>query len=92
MGIQRRVFVSGRVQGVGYRASTVREASRHPGLSGYVRNLPDGRVEAVFAGDASQVEAMVNWCRRGPRTAQVTELQVIEEPVDPALASFQIRD
>lgn len=92
MRVQRRVYVSGRVQGVGYRASTFREALRHSTVNGYVRNLPDGRVEAVFSGDASQVEAMVNWCRRGPQMAQVTELKVIEETMDPTLTSFQFRD
>ena len=88
--IQRRIFVSGLVQGVGYRASTSREAQRFPGLRGYVRNLEDGRVEAVFSGDADAVLAMVAWCRHGPSSARVTALEVREEPVDAGLDAFGI--
>ena len=88
--IQRRIFVTGRVQGVGFRASTAREAQRHPGLRGFVRNLEDGRVEAVFAGDAEAVLAMVAWCRHGPSFAEVTDLEVREEPVDGRLGAFGV--
>lgn len=89
--IQRHVFVTGRVQGVGYRASTVAAAGKFPGLKGYVCNLPDGRVEAVFAGDEKAVLAMVEWCRQGPPMARVTDLSVTEEPFDPALPVFGIK-
>jgi acylphosphatase len=78
--VRRRVIVSGRVQGVGYRVACAREAAA-AGLAGRVRNLPDGRVEAVFEGPASQVDGLVAWCRRGPRSAVVRDLRVIEEPV-----------
>lgn len=89
--IQRRVFVSGRVQGVGFRASTFREASRHPSLRGSVRNLDDGRVEAVFQGPAEAVLSMVAWCRKGPSQAEVSAVEVIEERVDSELGEFGIR-
>ena len=72
-----RVVVRGRVQGVWYRGWTVAEAGAR-GLAGWVRNRSDGTVEAVFAGSAEAVEAMVAACRRGPPAAQV--LDVAPEP------------
>ena len=76
-----RVIVSGRVQGVFYRASCARLA-RDRGLAGSVRNRPDGRVEAVFEGPDEVVGEMVDWCRRGPDLARVDEVEVAdEEPV-----------
>lgn len=78
--IRARVFISGEVQGVGYRLSTVGEARRW-GVNGWVRNLPDGRVEAVFEGDKSGVEEMINWCHQGPAAAVVKDVAVeYEEP------------
>ncbi|MFB3738245.1 MAG: acylphosphatase [Candidatus Velamenicoccus archaeovorus] len=74
-----RVLVSGRVQGVFFRASCAARA-RELGLAGEVRNLPDGRVEAVFEGPDADVETMIAWCRRGPEWAQVDEALVTEEP------------
>lgn len=88
--IQRRVFIDGRVQGVGFRASTYQVCARFQGLSGYVRNLPDGRVEAVFAGEDQAVLDMVAWCKKGPPMAVVTHLEIIEEKIDPALREFEI--
>ena len=87
--IQRRVFVTGRVQGVGFRYSTVREAEKFPSLRGFVRNLSDGRVEAVFSGTQDEVLAMVAWCRHGPPSAQVSALEVKEEAPDAALGQFK---
>ena len=78
--VRRRVLVSGRVQGVGYRVSCAREAGA-AGLAGRVRNLPDGRVEAVFEGPAPQVDALVAWCRRGPRSAVVRDIRINDEAV-----------
>lgn len=66
--------ISGRVQGVGFRAWTVREARRHA-LLGWVRNRYDGRVEALLIGEAQEVEAMIEACRRGPALARVDDLQ-----------------
>jgi len=79
-----RVIVKGRVQGVGFRAWTTREAEAH-GLAGWVRNRADGSVEAVFAGEADAVAAMIAACRGGPRMAQVTGVETAghREPVGP---------
>ena len=76
--IRRRVVVHGRVQGVFFRGSTQEEA-RQTGIDGWVRNLPDGAVEAVFEGEAAGVEQLVAYCRRGPPWAEVTRVDVIEE-------------
>ena len=72
------VFISGTVQGVGYRYATVRQA-QHLGLNGWVRNLPDGRVEAIFEGDRALVEQMINWCHQGPPTARVQNIETTYE-------------
>jgi len=76
--IRRRVVVHGRVQGVFFRGSTQDEA-RRAGIDGWVRNLPDGAVEAVFEGSPAGVEQLVAYCRRGPSWAQVTSVDVVEE-------------
>ena len=85
-GVKARIF--GRVQGVWYRAWTEKEASRR-GLCGWVRNRTDGSVEAVFAGERTQVEAMLEACRIGPPAARVTDIdiQAIEEYAE---GSFQV--
>jgi acylphosphatase len=75
-----RVVVSGRVQGVFFRATCARRA-RALGLGGSVRNMPDDSVEAVFEGRSADVEAMVAWCRIGPELARVDEVEVHEEPL-----------
>ena len=72
------VFVSGQVQGVFFRAECAQRA-RTLGLGGFVRNTPDGRVEATFEGDPSAVDAMVEWCRQGPPLAVVDNAEVIDE-------------
>jgi acylphosphatase len=69
------VRITGRVQGVGYRAWTVDEARRR-GLSGWVRNVADGNVEAVFSGNAATVDEMVAACRRGPSLARVSNVAI----------------
>jgi acylphosphatase len=69
------VLVTGRVQGVFFRHETSRRASAKR-VAGWIRNLPDGRVEAVFEGEAEPVEAMISWCRSGPPLAQVEDVQV----------------
>jgi acylphosphatase len=76
--IRRRVIVHGRVQGVYFRASTVEEA-RNAGVRGWVRNLPDGTVEAVFEGAGEDVDEILAWCGRGPRHARVERVEVFEE-------------
>ena len=79
--VRAHVLVSGRVQGVFYRAET-RDHARSRRLGGWVRNRPDGRVEAVFEGPRAQVESMIDWCRKGPPLAHVTSVDVSwESPV-----------
>jgi acylphosphatase len=76
-----RVIVSGLVQGVFFRA-TCGSLARERDLGGYVRNLPDGRLEAAFEGPDDAVDEMVGWCRGGPNHARVEHIDVIdEEPV-----------
>ena len=69
------LLISGRVQGVFYRASAQQEAMRL-GLVGEVRNLPDGQVEAIVEGPKERVEEFIDWCRRGPPSADVENVQV----------------
>ena len=73
------VWVSGRVQGVGFRYSTCEQAERLR-LGGWVRNLGDGRVEAVFEGPTAEVAQAVAWCRRGPPGAWVSDVRSEPEP------------
>ena len=80
--VRAHVWIVGRVQGVAFRAYTVDEASVR-GVAGWVGNIPDGRVEAVFEGERAAVEAMIAWCRKGPPAARVSSVEVIwEEPKD----------
>lgn len=73
-----RVLIRGRVQGVGFRAWTAREAGRL-GLDGWVRNLSDGRVEAVFAGEDGAVSEMIRLCAKGPMFGRVDDVAVADE-------------
>lgn len=84
------VTISGRVQGVFFRARTRDEAIRN-NVRGWVRNLPDGRVEAVFEGRPEDVDRVVEWCRIGPRHAAVDRVEAVEEPYTGAFRSFEIR-
>jgi acylphosphatase len=68
------LFISGRVQGVNFRYYTVRQAESL-GVTGWVRNLWDGRVEAVFEGDETAVQGMIDWCQNGPRAARVDHVE-----------------
>ena len=86
--VRARVIASGRVQGVFFRADTRQEALSL-GLDGWVRNVPDGTVEAVFEGERGRVERAIEWCRNGPRWARVSEVKITwEEPR--AEAGFRI--
>ena len=87
--IRRRVVVRGFVQGVGFRYSAA-DAARARGVSGWVRNRPDGAVEAVFEGPPEVVEGMVRWCERGPRGAEVDGIEVFDEPPE-GVQRFEIR-
>ncbi len=90
MTVRRRVEVEGRVQGVFFRDTCRHEATR-TGVTGWVRNLRDGRVEAVFEGPADAVEQLVAWCGTGPPRATVTGVRTyVEEPRGEH--SFRVRD
>jgi len=83
------VRISGRVQGVGFRYAT-RAAAVRLGLSGWVRNLPDGRVEALFCGDENTLEEMLDWCRIGPPLAEVTQVEHEWRSQEQPYSRFQI--
>jgi len=87
---RKRVFVSGDVQGVNFRAECAREA-RRLGLVGWVRNLPDGRVEAVFEGEEEPVGRMMQWCSKGPTHAGVEHVAAAEEPPQSSEDGFEVR-
>lgn len=84
----RHLVITGKVQGVAYRASMAREAGML-GVTGWVRNRADGSVEAMVAGSAESVAAMMLWCRRGPPAAQVDHVAV--ELGDGEYSSFEQR-
>ena len=87
--IRRRVLVRGFVQGVGFRYAGA-DAARARGVSGWIRNRPDGAVEAVFEGEPDAVEGLVRWCEQGPRGAVVDQVEVFDEPPE-GLRAFEIR-
>ena len=83
------VFISGQVQGVFFRQKA-KDRARTRGVTGWVRNLPDGRVEAVFEGSRESIESVIDWCRRGPSLAEVDSIDVEwEEPIGEQ--SFNVR-
>lgn len=84
------VVVSGRVQGVAFRAHAIEEA-RRLGLDGWVRNLDDGRVEALAEGERPKVEELVAWLRHGPRHARVDRAEVAWEEARGGLGPFDVR-
>ena len=75
MKIRAHVFVSGRVQGVFFRSETKHKADRYD-VKGWVRNLPDDRVEAVFEGEEEAIKALIEFCKRGPLGARVTNVDL----------------
>ncbi|MFZ5723908.1 MAG: acylphosphatase [Pseudomonadota bacterium] len=85
--VARRVWVGGRVQGVGFRAATQREALRL-GVSGHARNLPDGRVEVLAVGEEAAVAALVAWLQRGPPSARVDRVDVQDVPAPSSAQGF----
>lgn len=87
--IRAHVFISGKVQGVGYRYSTLHQAKLF-GVSGWVQNLFDSRVEAVFEGSGEAVQAMIHWCHQGPLSAVVQDVAVDYETPE-GLRGFEVR-
>jgi acylphosphatase len=85
-----RLLVSGRVQGVFFRAHT-RDLAQRLGLSGFVRNLPDGRVEIVAEGEEAALEELISFAHRGPPLAQVTGVEVHWEPKSGGFSGFSVR-
>jgi acylphosphatase len=83
------VFVFGKVQGVFFRANT-QKAARSFNVTGWVRNLSDSRVEALFEGEEENVEAMVKWTKKGPPYSHVHHLEVTEEPFTGEFEAFTI--
>lgn len=84
------VYISGLVQGVNFRSAT-RSKALELGLKGWVKNLSDGRVEAVFEGDAKKIEEVLRWCHIGPPHARVTNVKVVQESLTEECKSFEVR-
>ena len=90
MSVCVEIYVRGRVQGVNYRAFT-REAAKRLGLSGYCRNLPDGRVEVRAEGDREQIEHLIERLRVGPSQSRVDDLEIVWKPAENRSGEFSIR-
>jgi acylphosphatase len=84
------VYISGKVQGVFFRAETQRTAIGFK-LTGWVRNMDDGCVEAVFEGENSDVEKMIEWCKVGPPSARVEDITTVEEHYTGGFSDFSIK-
>ncbi len=90
MNTRVHVFISGKVQGVFFRSST-KDKAEELNLTGWVRNLDDRRVEAVFEGEEGNLKKMVGWCRKGPEYARVNNVEVISEQYKGEFNSFTLR-
>ncbi len=90
MKVRKHVWVAGRVQGVFFRRFTWEHAQRL-GVRGWVRNLMDGRVEAVLEGDDQAVRELIGLLREGPPAAHVTHIEVVDEPYTGEFSDFEIR-
>jgi len=88
--VTRRLQISGRVQGVGFRYAMRHEAAQR-GVRGWVRNRSDGSVEALFAGEADAVEGLAAWAHQGPPGAKVTEVRALPAGEDAVPDSFELR-
>ncbi|WP_421774155.1 acylphosphatase [Gracilimonas sp.] len=88
--MKKHIFISGRVQGVGFRHFT-KTSARSLGVNGWVRNLPDGRVEAVLQGDEQLVDQLIEKCKKGPRSAYVQNIEVEEEKGEESYTSFDVK-
>ena len=88
--VKKHVLISGRVQGVWFRATT-REKAEELGVTGWVRNTSDGRVEAVFMGEEEKVDKLIEWCHHGPPLAEVEKVEVEPYTSDEEYKEFTIR-
>jgi len=84
------IYVTGMVQGVSFRYYTQQQAGRC-GVGGWVRNLSDGRVEAVAEGEEDGVDRLIEWCHEGPRSARVDHVEVLPETPTGEFQGFRIR-
>lgn len=85
-----QVIISGRVQGVWFRANTKNKAEQL-GITGWVRNTDDGKVEALFEGEDDLIKEMLEWCKHGPTMAKVTDVKVKKNPDQDEYNSFLIK-
>lgn len=90
MRLNVHVIISGRVQGVWFRANTKQKAEQL-GLTGWIRNTSDGRVEAVFEGEEKIVKEMIQWCRKGPSLAKVENVEVKNQNLTDNYDNFSVR-
>lgn len=84
------VYIKGRVQGVFFRATTRKKAEDN-GVTGWVKNLPDGRVEAVFEGEEEKIEKMIDFCHKGPNSARVEDVEVEWEDYRGNFSGFEVK-
>ncbi len=85
------IFVEGKVQGVYFRQNTLYKA-QELNIFGWVRNIKDGRVEAVFEGHMADIQKILNWCKLGPKNAIVSNIEIINESYSSEFSDFQILD
>lgn len=88
--IRIHVYLSGRVQGVGFRAFTMRTAQQLS-VNGWVKNLSDGRVEAIFTGSKDKVDKMLEQVKQGPSFAKVDDIEIVEEKYQNQYNDFEVR-
>ena len=90
--IQKRIhiFITGRVQGVFFRQSTRVMAIKN-NVTGWIRNLDDGRVEIVAEGEESNIDALIDWCKTGPANSRVDEFELVEENSTDEFKNFEVR-
>jgi acylphosphatase len=82
------LIIKGKVQGVYYRASA-KDVARDIGVTGWVKNMPDGNVEVIVSGSEERVEKFIEWCRKGPKNAEVTEV-IVNDSKEKPLTDFRI--
>ncbi len=91
MNVRIRVFISGKVQGVFFRSEVAKEALSN-GVTGWIQNLHDGRVEAVFEGEAANVKKLLKFCRKSPSQAKVTGINALMEAYVGEFNDFKVKD
>jgi acylphosphatase len=90
MKVRAHILISGRVQGVFFRSETKYEA-KQLGVTGWIRNVPDGRVEAVFEGEEKKVKELIKFCKEGPPGARVTNVDTIWEKYTGEFRNFEVK-